>query len=213
MDMQKYGGVVTQRLFKELKGIPCIDIEDELVNKKMIATTRLSGRRFTRLDEIKKALVTYTSLVAERLRRQNFAASAIQIFAVTKDENHSAYFSQGDTMHAYSTLPVASSITNESIVPAMKLAEQIFQSGRKYKKAAVMLSGLVPDTFIHSNLFVPAKENNKRLLMSCTLDNINISMRNLIKFEASGIDTDWKMIREFRSPRYTSRWNESNKVN
>jgi DNA polymerase V len=95
----------------------------------------------------------------------------------------------------------------------MQLAERIFKPGRQYKKAGVMLSGIVPDTSIQSNMFVPASENNKRFLMN-TLDNINFSMRDeVIKFASSGINTDWKMRHDFRSPRYTSRWKELRKVN
>jgi DNA polymerase V len=76
-----------------------------------------------------------------------------------------------------------------------------------------MLSGIVADTSIQSNLFAPAAKNNKRFLMN-TLDNINFSMRDdIIKFASSGINTDWKMRKEFRSPRYTSRWEELRKVN
>ncbi|MEO9146301.1 MAG: Y-family DNA polymerase [Ginsengibacter sp.] len=207
------GGVVGVRLIKELKGIPCIEIKDEPANKKMIATTRMFGRNVTSLDEIKEALATYTSRAAEKLRRQNSAASVIQIFMVAKEESQSANFSHGAAISAHAILPIATSITNELIVPAMKLAEQIFQPGRDYKKAGVMLSGIVPDTSIQSNLFVLAAENNKRFLMN-TLDNINFSMRDdVVKFAASGVNTNWKMRREFRSPRYTSRWGELRKVN
>ncbi|HEV2830633.1 MAG TPA: Y-family DNA polymerase [Hanamia sp.] len=202
------GGVVGVRLIKELKGIPCIGMEQELVVKKMIVTTRMFGKNVTKLSDIKEALATYVSRAAEKLRRQNSAASVIHIFMVAKEENHSVNFSHGATLSAHSILPMATSITNEFITPAMQLAERIFKPGRQYKKAGVMLSGIVPDTFIQSNLFVPASENNKRFLMS-TLDNINFSMRDdVIKFASSGINTDWKMRRDFRSPRYTSRWNE-----
>ena len=206
------GGVVGKRLIKELKRIPCIEMKDELVNKKMISTTRMFGRNVTKLDEIKEALATYTSRAAEKLRRQNSAASVIQIFMVAKEENHSASFSHGATISAHAILPLATSITNELIVPALKLAEQIFRPGREYKKAGVMLSGIVPSTSIQSNLFVPSAESNKHLLMNA-LDNINFSMRDdVIRFAASGVNTNWKMRREFRSPRYTSRWEELRKV-
>ncbi|HET7117079.1 MAG TPA: Y-family DNA polymerase [Hanamia sp.] len=206
------GGVVGKRLIKELNGIPCIEMKDELLNKKMIATTRMFGRNVTRLDEIKEALATYTSRAAEKLRRQNSAASVIHIFMVAKEENHSVTFSHGATINAHATLPVATSITNELITPAMQLANQIYKPGRQYKKAGVMLSGIVPDTSIQSNLFVPPAQNNKRFLMN-TLDNINFSMRDdVVKFASSGINTDWKMRKEFRSPRYTSRWEELRKV-
>lgn len=206
------GGVVGKRLIKELNGIPCIEMKEELVSKKMIATTRMFGRNVTRLDEIKEALATYTSRAAEKLRRQNSAASVIQIFMVAKEENHSVNFSHGATISAHTILPVATSITNELIVPALQLAEKIFRPGREYKKSGVMLSGIVPSASIQSNLFVPTAEKNKHLLMN-TLDNINFSMRDdVIRFAASGVNTNWKMRKEFRSPRYTSRWRELREV-
>jgi DNA polymerase V len=207
------GGVVGRRLIRELKGISCIGMEEELVEKKMIATTRMFGRNVTRLSDIKEALATYTSRAAEKLRRQNCAASGISIFVVAKEESHSVTFSRGATLSAYATLPVPTSATNALIAEAMKLADQIFKEGKQYKKAGVMLTGIVPDTSVQSNLFVPPAVNNNRFLMS-VLDNLNFSMRDdVVKFAASGVNTDWKMRREFRSPRYTSRWDELREVN
>ena len=206
------GGVVGVRLIKELKGISCIGMEEEIVEKKMIATTRMFGRNVTKLDDIKEALATYTSRAAEKLRRQNCVASLINIFVVAKEESHSANFSHGATISAYGTLPVPTSVTSELIAPAMRLAEQIFKPGKEYKKAGVMLSGIVPATSIQNNLFVPEKENNKKALMNI-LDNLNFSMRDdKVKFASSGVKSDWKMRREFRSPRYTSRWEELREV-
>jgi DNA polymerase V len=206
------GGVVGTRLLKELKGIPCIEMKKELVNKKMIATTRMFGKNVSRLSDIKEAISTYTSRAAEKLRRQCCAASVIQIFMVAKEENHSVTFSHGATISASATLPVPTSVTNELIVTALEMAENIFKPGREYKKAGVILSGIVPDHSIQSNLFTPATESSKRFLMN-TLDNLNFSMRNdIIKFASSGVKNDWKMRREFHSPKYTSRWDELRKV-
>ena len=210
---QHMGGVVGVRLIKELKGIPCIGLEPPLANKKMIATTRMFGKNVSNLCDIKEAIATYTSRTAEKLRRQNSAASVINIFIVAREENHSVNFNRGTTISAHDILSVPTSITNELITSAMRLAEQIFQPGRKYKKAGVILSGIVPDTSVQSNLFVPAAQNNKRFLMD-TLDNINFSMRDdIIKFASSGIDKNWKMRQEYHSPRYTSRWKELRRVN
>lgn len=122
-------------------------------------------------------------------------------------------FNHGVTISAYDILPVPTSITNELITPALRLAERIFEPGRKYKKAGVMLSGIVPDTSVQSNLFVPAAQNNKRFLMN-TLDNINFSMRDdIIKFASSGINKNWKMRQEYHSPGYTTRWKEIRRIN
>ena len=206
------GGVVGTRLIRELKGSPCIDMKDELKVKKMIATTRMFGKNVTELSDIKEAVATYTARAGEKLRRQRCAASVLSVFIVAKEESHTADFNRGATMSTHTVLPSATSITNELIAPAMRMAEQIFKPGCEYKKAGVMLSGIVPDTSIQSNLFKPLTENSKRFLMEA-LDNINFSMRDdVVKFASSGLSRDWKMRKEFRSPRYTSRWNELREV-
>ena len=206
------GGVVGTRLIRELKGSPCIDMKDELKVKKMIATTRMFGKNVTELNDIKEAVATYTARAGEKLRRQRCAASVLSVFIVAKEESHMADFNRGATLSTHTVLPSATSITNELITPAMRMAEQIFKPGCEYKKAGVMLSGIVPDTSIQSNLFKPLTENSKRFLMEA-LDNINFSMRDdVVKFASSGLSRDWKMRKEFRSPRYTSRWNELREV-
>lgn len=41
------------------------------------------------------------------------------------------------------------------------------------------------------------------------MDNINFAMRNdVLKFAAAGVERNWKMRQELRSPRYTTRWEE-----
>lgn len=41
------------------------------------------------------------------------------------------------------------------------------------------------------------------------IDNINFSMRDdAVKFASSGTKQNWKMRKQFHSPRYTTRWNE-----
>jgi DNA polymerase V len=202
------GGVVGSRLLKELKGEPSNEMKEELTVKKMIATTRMFGSPVKKISDIKEAVATYTSRAAEKLRRQKSAASIISVFVVPKEQNNGGRFRHGPTISSYTTLPVATSATNELIKPALLLIDDIFEQGRIYKKAGVMLSGIVPDDTIQSNLFLPNTKNNNRFLMS-KLDNINFAMRDdVVKFAASGTNRNWKMRAELRSPRYTTRWNE-----
>ena len=202
------GGVVGVRLIKELKGECASEMKAALVVKKMIATTRMFGSPVKNIADIKEAVATYTSRAAEKLRRQQSAASIISVFVVPKEQNHNAHFRHGPTVSSYITLPVATSSTNELIKPAVLLVDKLYEKGRIYKKAGVMLSGLVPDETIQGNLFVEEKMNTNRLLMNM-LDNVNFSMRDdMVKFAASGTKRDWKMRQELRSPRYTTRWQE-----
>ena len=206
------GGVVGARLVRELKGISCSEMEKQLTEKKMIATTRMFGNPVKNIHEIKEAVATYTAKAAEKLRRQRSAANTISVFVVPRQPKTEGHFRHGPTISSYTILDIATSATNELIKPAMALVEKIFEKGKLYKKAGVLLSGLVPDETIQANLFAEEKYNNKRLLMSM-LDNVNFSMRDdMVKFAASGTKRNWKMRMELRSPRYTTRWDELFKV-
>jgi DNA polymerase V len=202
------GGVVGKRLLQELKGEPSIQHKEELLVKKMIATTRMFGSPVKNIADIKEAIATYTSRAAEKLRRQQSAASIINVFVVPKEQSHSTHFRHGPSVSSSVVLPVATSATNELIKPAVQLVDKLYEHGRTYKKAGVILSGLVPDTTIQGNLFLPEATNGNRLLMNI-VDNVNFAMRDdIIKFAASGTSRNWKMRQELRSPRYTTRWEE-----
>lgn len=202
------GGVVGIRLVKELKGEPANEMEKQLTVKKMIATTRMFGIPVKNIEEIKEAVATYTSRAAEKLRRQRSAATIINVFVVSREPSNHTHFRHGPAVGSYVTLPIATAASNELIKAAVHLVDSLFEKGKIYKKAGVILSGLVPDTTIQGNLFVEEKHNNKRYLMDM-IDNVNFSMRDdVLKFAASGTTRNWKMRHEMRSPRYTTRWDE-----
>ena len=201
------GGVTGSRLLRELKGIPSKDMEEELVNKKMIATTRMFGNPVGDIAAIKEAVATYTSRAAEKLRRQYSAACIVSVFVVAKGEDHNVDY-RGATHGDSVTLPYATSYTNELIKPAVEIVDKIFKEGKMYKKAGVMLSGIVPDNSIQGNLFVSENKNCERKLMDM-IDNVNFSQRDdVLKFAAAGTTRNWKMQQNHISPRYTTRWDE-----
>jgi len=189
-------------------------MDEPLIEKKMIATTRMFGTPVTELKDIKEAVATYTSRAAEKLRRQFGAASVVSVFVVPKEERAAGErFKHGAMVSEAVVLSNATSVTSELIKPAVYLAEKVFRIANKerpslFKKAGVTLSGIVKDELLQGNLFRPSLKNNGRLLMSM-MDNINFSMRDdILKFAASGTARNWKMRQEWRSPRYTSRWDE-----
>jgi DNA polymerase V len=182
-------------------------MEDELVTKKMIATTRMFGNPVGDIKKIREAVATYTSRAAEKLRRQHSAASIVSVFVVAREESHSTDF-RGATYGDEIRLPAATSFTSQLIKPAVALVDKLYERGKLYKKAGVMLSGIVPDKSIQGNLFLSEGKNCERKLMDM-IDNINFSQRDdVLKFAASGTTRDWKMRQELRSPRYTTRWDE-----
>jgi DNA polymerase V len=200
------GGVVGVRLVRELNGQESVAME-AYRDKRMIATTRMFGSTVKELTAVKEAIATYAARTAEKLRRQHSAASIIQVFVVSNEKVESNHFKQGRMYSAYQILASPTSFTNELIAAAMPLAESLHQAGMGYKKAGVILSGIVPDRSIQANLFEPQKGIGRFLMEQ--IDNINFSMRgDVVKFAASGTTRNWKMRQEFHSPRYTTRWNE-----
>ncbi len=205
---QNLGGVTGARLIRELKGISSIQMKDELIEKKIIMTTRMFGEEIDDLKSIKEAIATYTSRAAEKLRRQNCAAKVIGIFIVLKQQSDTKNFNNLASVNTYTKLPVATSLTHQLIKPALIMAERLFEEGKVYKKAGVMLSDIVPDTSIQGNLFLFDNCNRAKILMDM-MDNINFSQRDdILKFAASGTTRNWKMQQHFRSPKYTSRWDD-----
>ncbi len=201
------GGVVGTRLIRELKGSAAKEMEEELVNKKMIATTRMFGTPVTDIASVKEAVATYTARAAEKLRRQYSAARIVSVFVVAKEEDHNVDF-RGATHGDSVILPLATSFTNELIKPAVEIVDKIFRAGSIYKKAGVMLSGIVPDNSIQGNLFLSENKNCERKLMDM-IDNINFSQRDdVLKFAAAGTTRNWKMQQNHISNRYTTRWDE-----
>jgi DNA polymerase V len=203
------GGVTGVRFIKELNGIPCNELQDQLETKEMIASTRSFGKPVTTLTQLKEAVATYTSMAAVKLRMQHSAAGIISVFA--KTDRFKDLTPRG-TGKAYKILSSPTALTHELIGHANGLAEEIFQRGIEYKNAGVILSGLVPENAIQTNLFEPAVNNNQRRLMN-VMDHINYFMGDAkVKFVSTGLQNDWKMRSEMRSGRYTTQWGEIKEV-
>jgi len=202
------GGVVGVRMIKELNGESCILMKDPLEKKKMIATTRMFGKPVFTLQELKEAVATYTARAAEKLRRQNSAASTIDVFLVYNGMEGKPYVYEPKHLYHHFLLLKPTSDTAQLIKSALPLVETLFIKGAKYLKAGVVLGGLVPDDALQGNLFSAPTIHQNRALMQA-LDNINFSMRDdMVKFAASGLSRNWKMRQEMRSKRFTTRWDE-----
>lgn len=201
------GGVVGLRLVKELKGIPCIGMKEQLTRKKMIATTRMFGKPVYGLRELKEAVASYTARAAEKLRRQKGAASGITVFVVSNNRQYNDHY-EPVSRSSFITLPAATYLTNVLIVHATSLVEALYKEGGKYIKAGVILSDILPCDTIQYNLFEEPEPAAMQQLMQ-VVDNVNFGMRSdVLKFASAGTKKDWKMRQEMRSNRFTTRWDE-----
>lgn len=189
----------------ELKGMPCITLEDGPEEKKSITVSRSFGKNITELNDLKEAIAYHATRAAEKLRMQKTSASVITIFVGFVNY----YDPQKHYLSSTITLPMASSYTPELIKHAINCLERLFKKGVMYKKAGIILSDFCSSSYIQLNPFEAIPDLTKQSKAMETLDKINFKMgRNKLFFAASGTKHAWKPRLEKKSPSYTTNWHE-----
>ena len=195
--------VVGLRLQKELKGEPCIPMEHNPQKKKEICTSRSFGTMVTELDELKQAVSMYATRCSEKLRAQNSCTNLVEVFLHTNPFRPD--LPQYKNVR-FVRLPVASNSTLSIVQAALRGLRSIYRAGYQYKKAGVIVSGLVPSNTIQYNLFHSTDEDRHMRLMNA-MDTVNDREgRDILRVAEQGFDRRWTLRQERLSPCYTTRW-------
>ena len=195
--------VVGLRLQKELKGEPCIPLENQPQKKKEICTSRSFGTMVIELDELKQAVSMYATRCAEKLRTQNSCTNLVEVFIHTNPFRPD--LPQYKNVR-FVRLPVASNSTLSIVQAALRGLRSIYRAGYQYKKAGVIVSGLVPSNTIQYNLFHSTDEDRHMRLMNA-MDTVNDREgRDILRVAEQGFDRRWTLRQERLSPCYTTRW-------
>ena len=196
-------GIVGKRLVLELRGEPCGDLELIQPKKKEIACTRSFGKPITTLAEMKQSVATYIARAAQKCRSQQSVAGAMTVFFLTNPFNvRDPQYYNSRTVK----LPVPSSCTSELTGYGLRVVEEMFRKGYAYKKSGVILLDIKPETAVQGDFFDSRRRSEDSRLMK-TLDKINRTMgAETIQYGAAGVKPGWTLRAEFRSPRYTTRW-------
>jgi DNA polymerase V len=195
--------VVGLRLQKELKGEPCIPLENQPQKKKEICTSRSFGTMVTELDELKQAVSMYATRCAEKLRTQNSCTNLVEVFLHTNPFRPD--LPQYKNVR-FVRLPVASNSTLSIVQAALRGLRSIYRAGYQYKKAGVIVRRLVPSNTIQYNLFHSTDEDRHMRLMNA-MDTVNDREgRDILRVAEQGFDRRWTLRQERLSPCYTTRW-------
>ena len=84
--------------------------------------------------------------------------------------------------------------------------KKIYRPGFAYQKAGIALMNLRDAGTVQPDLFSKAKDNARLMQV---MDHINaIWGRGTLHSGAEGVQKEWKMKREQKSPGYTTRWDQ-----
>ena len=198
--------VVESRLQRDLLGIPTLDLEIQK-SKKSISTTRTFEKPLKELDKIKERISTFAFVSGEKLRRQKSHCHMIIVIL------RSNYFREDLKQH-YATKVISLPYpTNSSLVLsnyAIKAIEDVFKKGIAYKKAGIILTGLVPSNNYQLNIFDWENSNHQPLMKA--IDKINYRFSNKIKLANQDLKKTWKMKQDHLSPNYTTNLQDIIKV-
>ncbi|NOQ92072.1 MAG: DUF4113 domain-containing protein [Flavobacteriaceae bacterium] len=195
--------IIEWKLKKELEGIPTLEL-DAPKTKRSIATTRSFETTFSDIDNIKERISTFATSCAEKLRKQGSSCYMVHVLL------RSDWYKKDSPQHSANKSVLLSYPTNSTLViskAAVQAVTSIFKKGVKYKRAGVIITGLVPTNNHQLNLF--NNENPKHKPLMQVLDNLNTKYGEYkIKLANQDLKRTWKMRQEHLSPRYTTNINE-----
>lgn len=205
--IRKNFSITEWKLKKDLEGIPTLEL-DELKTKRAIATTRSFEYTFSDLENIKERISTFATSCAEKLRKQK--SSCYIIIIMLSSDRHKKDLLQ----HRVNTMVRLSYPTNSSLTiskNAVNAVTSIFKKGIKYKRAGVIVTGLVPTNNHQLHLFEHEDPKHKPLMQ--TIDKLNTKYGDYkLKIANQDLERTWKMRQEHLSPRSTTNINEILKV-
>ncbi|MEL0643657.1 Y-family DNA polymerase [Olleya sp. Ti.3.14] len=202
--VQKNFSVVESKLKRDLQGIPTLKLDEIVTQKKMIATTRSFDYSYSDIEYIKERVATFAVSCAEKLRKQG--SSCYVIIVMLKSDKHKKELEQ----HRISTSVNLTYPTNSSLIIsncAISALMSIFKKGIQYKKAGVIVTGLVPMDNHQLHLF--DQENPKHQPLMKSIDSLNAKYKNnKIRIANQDLKRTWKMRQDRLSPKYTTNIND-----
>jgi len=198
--VRKEMSVVGLRLKNDLEGKASIPLEMTAAPKKAIATTRSFESLIDDYQELRERISTFATLCAEKLRHQNSRCHAIYVFVRSNPFMPNLPQYRNGTMIS---LPFA---TNSSLTlskSALHGLDMIYKSGISYKKAGVIVMGIVPEDTHQLTLF--EYENPKHQALMQRIDYLHKRFGpHKIKIANQDLSRTYKMRQAHLSPRYTT---------
>ncbi|WP_410683917.1 Y-family DNA polymerase [Citrobacter europaeus] len=204
--IRKHFNVVLESTARELRGEPCLELEEFAPVKQEIVCSRTFGERITDYDAMRQAICSYASRAAEKLRGEHQYCRFISAFVKTSPfALNEPYYGNSASME----LLTPSQDSRDIINAAVKCLDKIWRDGHRYRKAGIMLGDFFSQGMAQLNFFdenAPRAGSDKLMEV---LDHLNTKGgKGTLYFAGQGVQQKWQMKREMLSPRYTTRYSD-----
>jgi len=205
--VRKHSSVCLERIVEELNGNACLQLEDMPSAKKQIYCTRSFGKKATSLQPVLEAVSLYATRAAEKLRKQNHLALTLHVFIQTSPMMAN-YLSVSQVVQ----LPYPTNDTRLIVGAAREAARRLYRSGHAFLKAGVGLIDIRDKRYQQFDLLHQGQSPQADRLM-VAMDKINCREgRGAVFLASQGTHKPWYMRQNYRSPQYTTCWQDIPKV-
>lgn len=197
-------GITGLRTWRELHGIPSIEFEHLIQPKQSICNSRSFASEIYDRQELSEQIAKFATMTAEKLRDDKSLCGELCVFIATNRFRNDEPQQYGNTVIPFTT-PTNSTI--HIVRAARDAVNEIFSSGYGYKRAGVIATHITPISGTPTPMFDgDSYEQHRRLML--TVDNINRNMGHDTVVIASQGMGKIKSHSDYRSPRYTTAWDE-----
>ena len=201
--IRKHFNVVLERTVRELRGEPCLELEEFAPVKQQIVCSRSFSSRITEYIYMRQAVCSFAERAAEKLRKERQFCKQIAVFVRTSPHAEGEVFYGNQ---ASRKLLTPSNDTRDIIRVAMDALDDIWVDGHRYMKAGVMLGDFFSQGVSQLNLFDEYRPQPNSEALMRVIDGLNQSGKANLFFAGQGIERSWAMKREMLSPAYTTRF-------
>lgn len=207
--IRKHFNIVLERTVRELRGEPCLELDEFAPAKQQIVCSRSFGDRVTEYDMMREAICSHAVRAAEKLRGEHQFCRHISAFVKTSPfAVNEVYY--GKT--ASTKLQIPTQDSRDIVAAATKCLDAIWQDGNRFQKCGVMLGDFYSQGVAQLGLFDEYKPRSNSEQLMAVLDGINHSGKGRVWFAGQGIQKSWEMKRQMLSPAYTTRFSDLMRV-
>ena len=204
--IRKKFSVVLERTVRELRGEPCIQIQNHIEPKKQIVVSRSFRGKIEGLNALKPLISNFAVRAGEKLRHEKQKCSQVSVFIST------SRFGKQPQYRGFNSFRFSHPIndTRSILMGANTALDIAFQEGYAYAKAGILLSQFSCPTVIQKSLFetmnqLYALKQDENLMQS--VDELN-SHQTQIYYASQRPSSLLPIQKRMVSPRYTTNWLE-----
>lgn len=204
--LRSHYGVVLARTQQELRGVPCLSVEEIPAQRQQIQCSRSFGAPVSAFSSLLESLSLHTQRGVEKLREQGLWASSVQV-TVRSSPFREGFYS--GTAHRRLLQPSRDYRVLWDAIRAA--ATEAYRPGVSYQKSGILLFDLQKARTLTMDLFAQdaREEENRAEALQNALRGIHAKFgKRSLGLGVGGIRQarDWAMRSDRRSPSYLSDW-------